>query len=54
MWTQQYKNDKLAYVVERFKYHSEMAQTSDNPIIVDAAKTMCGIEMLEMWLLTQE
>lgn len=54
MWTQQYKNDKLADVAERFKYHSKMARTSDNPIIVDAAKKMCSIEIWEMWVLTQE
>lgn len=40
----QNKDDKLAYVAERFIYHSKKAQTSDNPIIVDAAKKMCSIE----------
>ncbi len=50
----QNKNDKLAYVAERFLYHSKKAQTSDNPIIVDAVRKMCSIEMWEMWVLTQE
>ena len=50
----QNKNDKLAYVAERFNYHSKKAQTSDNPIIVDAAKKMCSIDIWEMWVLTQK
>ena len=48
------KNDKLAYVAERFNYHSKKAQTSDNPIIVDAARKMRSIEIWDMWVLTQE
>ncbi len=34
----QNKDDKLAYVAERFIYHSKKAQTSDNPIIVDVPR----------------
>lgn len=50
----QNKADKLAYVAERFLYHSKVAETSDNPMIVDAANKMCSIEIWEMWALTQE
>lgn len=50
----QNKDEKLAYVAERFLYHSKVANTSDNPIIVDSAKSMCNIDIWEMWVLTQE
>ncbi len=50
----QNKADKLAYVAERFLYHSKLAETSDNPIVVDASKKMCSVEIWEMWVLTQE
>lgn len=46
-------NKILARVVERFRFHSEEAK-SDNPLIAEMAAKMCGVEIWEMWALTQE
>lgn len=46
-------NALLAQVVERFNFHRKETK-HDNPIIADAAKEMCEIEIWEMWALTQE
>ena len=45
-------NDTLAYIVERYLYHSNYDKTSE--IAEKAAKKMMDIELLEMWYLTQE
>lgn len=47
------ENELLISVVERYLFHSKQAK-SDNPMIRNVAKTMCDIEIWEMWALTQE
>ena len=48
MW----EKKRLFDVIERYFFHSEKSR-SDNPIISEAAKRMCDIEIWEMWELTQ-
>lgn len=51
--TSQKENDLLSQVVERFQFHLEKAR-SDNPIVAEIARKMCGIGLCEMWMLTQK
>lgn len=45
-------NDLLFKVVERYLYHVDMSNSEDE-LISSTAKTMCEIEIAEMWMLTQ-
>ncbi len=51
--TGQKENELLSRVVERFLFHMEKAG-SDNPIVSEIARKMCGIGLCEMWILTQK
>lgn len=44
-------SDAIYKVIERYLFHS--GYKSDNPMLQDIAKSMADIEILEMWLLTQ-
>lgn len=48
-----WENERLSRVVERYQFHSSKVGAA-NPVIADAAKTMCDIDICEMWMLTQK
>lgn len=47
------RNDEMLFkVVERYLYHRDYK--TDNPIVAEMARSMCEIEIDEMWMLTQD
>lgn len=51
--TNQRTTEFLAQVVKRFQFHLDKIK-SEKPLIAEAAKKMCEIEIWEMWVLTQD
>ena len=51
--TGSWENERLARVVERYRHHASEMESA-NPVIANAAETMCDIEIYEMWVLTQD
>lgn len=51
--TGSWENERLARVVERYRYHASKTESA-NPVIADAAKTMCDVGIWEMWAATQK
>lgn len=44
-------DELLIKVVERYMHHRDYK--TDNPIVAEMARSMCEIEVDEMWMLTQ-
>ena len=49
----EYTNDLLARVVERFLIHHREAEGNKNPAIREILGKMCTVELCEMHMLTQ-
>ena len=48
------KKDELLFkVVENFLFYRERVE-SDNPIMREAARVMCDVDIREMWMFTQD
>lgn len=50
--TGSWENERIARVVERYRYHESMIGAA-SPVVADAARGMRDISLLEMWALTQ-
>lgn len=51
--TGSWENERLAKVVERYRYHAGKTESA-NPVIAEAAAMMRDVDICEMWALTQE